>query len=62
MTDEQAKNICPLWIGGKCPICDDEWCDYGISYEEGEEWNRLCCETHYHPTGEDIDEIREWRT
>lgn len=47
--------ICPLWSGGHCPICDDEWLDIGITYAEGQRINRKCCENHRDLTNKEID-------
>lgn len=51
------KDICPLYTGGHCPVCDDEWCDLGISYQEGQKINRDCCKAHYHPDEEELKEM-----
>ena len=48
------KPICPLWGGGSCPICDDDYCDLGISYTEAQLINQECCESHRQPTVEEI--------
>lgn len=50
----ESKEICPLFLGGCCPVNDDEWVDMGISYEEGQRINKECCETHYAPSYEEL--------
>lgn len=58
MTDNQDKELCPLYFpGGRCPICDDEWCDLGISYEKGQRINKECCAAHRDPTDEELREM-----
>lgn len=55
MTDEQAKNICPLFIGGCCPHSYDIYEGYTEGTSELD--NEDCCASHYHPTEEDIKEM-----
>lgn len=52
-----GKEICNLFLGGHCPICDDEWCDLGISYEEAQQINKECCENSYHPDKDEIEQF-----
>ena len=52
-----TKEICPLFCGGRCPICDDEWFDLGMSYEEGKRINRECCKNHRDLTDEEWKEF-----
>lgn len=43
---ELDKPICPLWLGGYCPYCDDDCVDTVISYAEAQQANRYCCQSH----------------
>ncbi len=56
---EAEKDLCPLFYGGKCPVCDDEWVDMGISYKEGRQINRECCKAHRQPTEEELRDMLE---
>lgn len=49
------KELCPLYSGGHCPVCDDEWFDMGITYQEGKRINRDCCKAHREPTDEELE-------
>lgn len=54
---EKEKDLCPLFYGGRCPICDDEWEDLGMTYREGQQINRDCCAAHREPTQEELEEM-----
>lgn len=43
------KPICRLFVGGRCPVCDDDWEWLGITYEEGQRINQECCKNSYTP-------------
>lgn len=47
--------ICPLYSGGRCPICDDDWYDMGFTYSEGQYINRQCCKNHRDLTNKELN-------
>lgn len=55
MTEEQAKRICLLFIGGSCPHSYS--IDDGYTEVTTEQDNKDCCEYHYHPDDDDIGEM-----
>lgn len=57
MEQWKIDKICKLFKGGKCPFCDDEYEDIGISYSEAQEINAECCKNSYTPTEEDLKEM-----
>lgn len=52
--------ICPLYLGGHCPMCDNDWETYGFSsLREGRKANRDCCKYHMPATEKLYDKLRE---
>ncbi len=58
MTMKEELQICPLWLGGQCPYCDDDWVDAGIWYEEAQRVNQECCKSHLQPSAEEIGAMK----